>query len=315
MIFLFKVLIITFYSIFSQLIYHELSKTEKENFVFSPLRHVQHPHASWVFTVHHAKKFKFMYSQKRNCAASVPVSSFMCLWAIYIFPQSVHLFSCSRIGRLWWWEYMNRSQKHECRNWDCGRAVPFLGIFVFKYSVLCFCSVEHGWWVRVHYCVLSMWLARAHCWLLRLACEGTVLHDEYGWWGHNTVCRAWLVKAHCWLLRMACEGTVLRDEYGWWGHNISCWAWLVRAQYCVSSMAGEGILLLVEHGWWGHRDACWAWLVRAQWCMLTMVEHGWWGHSTECWAWLVRAHCCVLSMSMAGCDEHGCWGHNTECWA
>jgi hypothetical protein len=35
----------TFYSVFSQLIYHELSKTEKENFVFSPLRHVQHTHA------------------------------------------------------------------------------------------------------------------------------------------------------------------------------------------------------------------------------------------------------------------------------
>ncbi len=26
-------------------------------------------------------------------------------------------------------EYINRSQKHECRNWDFGRAVPFLGIF------------------------------------------------------------------------------------------------------------------------------------------------------------------------------------------
>jgi hypothetical protein len=31
------------------------------------------------------------------------------------------------------WEYINRSQKQECRNWDYnGRAVPFLGIFVSK---------------------------------------------------------------------------------------------------------------------------------------------------------------------------------------
>ncbi len=29
--------------------------------------------------------------------------------------------------------YINRSQKQECRNWDCGRAVPFLGIFVLNY--------------------------------------------------------------------------------------------------------------------------------------------------------------------------------------
>jgi hypothetical protein len=27
------------------------------------------------------------------------------------------------------WEYLNRTQKHECRNWDCGRAVPFLGVY------------------------------------------------------------------------------------------------------------------------------------------------------------------------------------------
>jgi hypothetical protein len=37
--------------------------------------------------------------------------------------------SCNRIAdRLW--EYINRSQTHECGYWDFGRAIPFLGIFI-----------------------------------------------------------------------------------------------------------------------------------------------------------------------------------------
>jgi hypothetical protein len=36
------------------------------------------------------------------------------------------------------WKYMYRSQTHECGNWDCGRAIPVLGIFFsnFRYVSL-----------------------------------------------------------------------------------------------------------------------------------------------------------------------------------
>ncbi len=38
------------------------------------------------------------YSQGRNCAATVPIPAFMFLWAIYVFPLSVCLFCCRKIG-------------------------------------------------------------------------------------------------------------------------------------------------------------------------------------------------------------------------
>ncbi len=51
----------------------------------------------------------------------------MCLWANYIFPRSVCLF-CWRKYVVRSWDYINRSQTHECGNRGWGRSIPRKGI-------------------------------------------------------------------------------------------------------------------------------------------------------------------------------------------
>jgi hypothetical protein len=67
-----------------------------------------------------------------NRATSAPISTFMCLWAIYIFPGSVYIFPPAEQADPSW-EYIIRSQTHECGNWDLGPDIPFLGIFVSNF--------------------------------------------------------------------------------------------------------------------------------------------------------------------------------------
>ncbi len=79
-----------------------------------------------------ATAIPFIYSFSGNSVASAPISTFMCLWAIYIFLGSVYIFPPAEQPDPSW-EYIIRSQTHECGNWDWGPDIPFLGIFVSNF--------------------------------------------------------------------------------------------------------------------------------------------------------------------------------------
>ena len=102
---------------------HSIVKTERGG---------THP----LLTFSTAKKITFTYSFSGNCAASVPISTFMCLWAIYIFLGSVHIFPAAEYAdRLWEYIHVNCSQTHECGHWDCGQAISFRGICVSFFGI------------------------------------------------------------------------------------------------------------------------------------------------------------------------------------
>ncbi len=93
--------------------------------------------------------FPFMYSLKWNCyflnriiMFCLPVPTPICLWVweIYIFPGSVCLLCCREIcGPILEIYTVNRSQTHECGNWDWGRVIPRKGIHKWDFP----CSVRN----------------------------------------------------------------------------------------------------------------------------------------------------------------------------
>ncbi len=102
-----------------------------------------HPYVNLTFpsSLHCNKNPIYVFPEKKF-AASVPISTFMCLWAICIFPGSVHIFSCSRIGKPLVWIYKSLT---DTWIWKLGlrKAIPFLGIFVsnFQYIVPLQCTI------------------------------------------------------------------------------------------------------------------------------------------------------------------------------
>ncbi len=83
-----------------------------------------------------------VYSFSGNSAALAPISTFMCLWTIYIFPVSVYIFPPAEQADPSW-EYIIRSLTHEFGNCDWGPDIPFLGIFVSNFRHFVFAVHMH----------------------------------------------------------------------------------------------------------------------------------------------------------------------------
>ncbi len=89
-----------------------------------------------------ATALTFIYSFSGNCLASAPISTFMCLLVIYIFPGSVHIFppaeKADPSG-----EYMYNSLTDACR-WKLGMRPRYFfpRNICFKFSAFCLCSTE-----------------------------------------------------------------------------------------------------------------------------------------------------------------------------
>jgi hypothetical protein len=82
--------------------------------------------------------FPFMYSQEWICVCSLVISkqnyNVLSPRFIYFRDRSVYFAASKYVDQSW--EYINRSQTHEWRIWDLGRASPFPGIHKFdvRYS-------------------------------------------------------------------------------------------------------------------------------------------------------------------------------------
>ncbi len=77
---------------------------------------------------HNNKNSKQIFPEKEFQGLSPNFHIHVSASDLYVFPGSVCLYSAAGNYVALSWEPINRSQTHECGNWDWGRAIPILGV-------------------------------------------------------------------------------------------------------------------------------------------------------------------------------------------
>jgi hypothetical protein len=107
--------------------------------LFQPQGHLDHREEIPRDVARTATKIPFMYSFSGNSAASAPISTFVCLWAIYIVPGAVYIYPPAEKA----WPMVGWYKSHaDAWMWKLGLRprYSFSGNICFKISVFCLYS-------------------------------------------------------------------------------------------------------------------------------------------------------------------------------